>query len=259
MLKNDSSTGSKVIVVMPAYNAEQTLEKTYRDIPEGAVDEVLLIDDASRDRTSQIAERLGITVIKHERNLGYGGNQKTCYDNALKRGADVIVMVHPDYQYDPKVIPFAVGFIRTGICDIIIGSRIRTRRETLEGGMPVYKYVSNRILTIIENLALGQNLGDFHSGFRVYRRDVLEKIDYRINSDDFIFDTELLAQAVVFGFRIGDIPIPTRYSPESSSINFRRSLKYGIQTLIVMTKYLLHRTGVFRIRLFREGRSGSAE
>jgi glycosyltransferase involved in cell wall biosynthesis len=254
-----SSSKLKVIVVMPAYNAEQTLEKTYRDIPAGVVDEVLLIDDASMDRTSQIAERLGITVIKHERNRGYGGNQKTCYDSALGRGADIVVMVHPDYQYDPKVIPFAVGFIQTGICDIIIGSRIRTRRETLEGGMPVYKYIANRILTTIENSILGQNLGDFHSGFRVYRRAVLEKINYRINSNDFIFDTELLTQAVVFGFRIGDIPIPTRYAPESSSINFRRSLKYGIQTLIVMMKYLMHRTGAFRVRLFREGLTRPSE
>jgi len=241
----------KVIVVMPAYNAEQTLEKTYRDIPEGVVDEVLLIDDASRDRTSQIAERLGITVIKHDRNQGYGGNQKTCYDSALARGADIVVMVHPDYQYDPRVIPFAVGFIQTGICDIIIGSRVRTRRETLEGGMPVYKYIANRILTAIENSVFGQNLGDFHSGFRVYRREVLEKINYRVNSDDFIFDTEFLAQAVVSGFRIGDIPIPTRYAPESSSINFRRAVKYGTQTLIVMAKYLLHRTGLVRVPLFR--------
>jgi glycosyltransferase involved in cell wall biosynthesis len=243
----------KVVVVMPAYNAEQTVEKTFRDIPEGCVDEVLLVDDASSDGTSEIAERLGITVIKHERNQGYGGNQKTCYDNAFARGADVVVMVHPDYQYDPRVIPFAVGFIRTGICDVVIGSRIRTRKETLDGGMPLYKYISNRILTTLENIVFGQNLGDFHSGFRVYRREVLEKIDYHANSDDFIFDTELLAQAVVFGFRIGDIPIPTRYSPEASSINFRRSLKYGIQTLFVMAKYLLYRTGIFRFRLFRNG------
>jgi glycosyltransferase involved in cell wall biosynthesis len=249
------SAKPKIIVVMPAYNAEQTLEKTYEDIPKGLVDDVLLIDDASMDNTSEIAERLGITVIRHDRNRGYGGNQKTCYDNALKRGADIIVMVHPDYQYDPRVIPFAVGFIQTGICDVIIGSRIRTRRETLEGGMPVYKYISNRVLTTIENSVLGQNLGDFHSGFRVYSREVLEKINYGINSNDFIFDTELLAQAVVFGYRIGDIPIPTRYAPDSSSINFGRALKYGFQTLIVMVKYLMHRTGVFRIRLFREGRT----
>jgi hypothetical protein len=162
-------------------------------------------------------------------------------------------MVHPDYQYDPRVIPFAVGFIQTGICDVVIGSRVRTRKETLEGGMPAYKYISNRVLTLIENVVLGQNLGDFHSGFRVYRREVLETIDYHANSDDFIFDTEFLTQAVAAGFRLGDIPIPARYLPEASSINFRRSLKYGIQTLFVMAKYVLHRTGIFRFKLFRNG------
>jgi glycosyltransferase involved in cell wall biosynthesis len=241
----------KVIVVMPAYNAERTVEKTFRDIPPGSVDEVLLVDDASRDRTAETAERLGIRVIRHGKNRGYGGNQKTCYDQALADGADIVVMVHPDYQYDPRVIPFAVGFIRTGICDIVVGSRIRTRRETLEGGMPVYKYISNRFLTILENVVLGQNLGDFHSGFRAYGRRVLETIPYRENSDDFIFDTELLAQAVVLGFRIGDIPIPTRYAADASSINFRRSLKYGVQTVGVMGKYLLHRLGLFHAGIFR--------
>jgi glycosyltransferase involved in cell wall biosynthesis len=256
IMQNRKPAKPKVIVVMPAYNAEQTLEKTYRDIPEGSVDEVLLIDDASMDRTAEIAGRLGITVIKHDQNKGYGGNQKTCYDNALKKNADIIAMVHPDYQYDPRVIPFAVGFIQTGICDIIIGTRIRTRRETLEGGMPVYKYISNRILTSIENSILGQNLGDFHSGFRVYKREVLEKINFHENSDDFIFDTELLTQAVHLGFRIGDIPIPTRYAPEASSINFRRALKYGIQTLIVMAKFILHRTGIFHSKLFKNAGVG---
>ncbi|MBN2202359.1 glycosyltransferase family 2 protein [bacterium] len=236
---------------MPAYNAERTVEKTFRDIPPGSVDSVLLVDDASRDSTVATAERLGIRVIRHETNKGYGGNQKTCYDTALADGADIVVMVHPDYQYDPRVIPFAVGFIETGICDIVIGSRVRTRRETLEGGMPVYKYISNRILTIFENVVLGQNLGDFHSGFRVYHRRVLEAVPYRGNSDDFIFDTELLAQAVVLGFRIGDIPIPTRYADDASSINFRRSLKYGIQTVGVMGKYLLHRLGLYRAAIFR--------
>lgn len=240
----------RVIVVMPAYNAEQTIEKTFRDIPSGSVDEILLVDDGSTDRTVEVAKRLGIFVIQHEKNRGYGGNQKTCYDHALARGADIVVMIHPDYQYDPRVIPFAVGFIQTGICDIVIGCRIRTRKETLEGGMPLYKYIANRILTTIENIALGQNLGDFHSGFRVYRREVLEKIPYHVNSEDFVFDSEFLAQAVAFGFRIGDIPIPVRYGADSSSINFRRSVKYGIQTLWVMVKYLLHGLGIFRFSLF---------
>ncbi len=250
-MQNEYNRKSRVMVVMPAYNAERTVEKTFRDIPPGSVDSVLLVDDASRDSTVATAERLGIRVIRHEKNKGYGGNQKTCYDAALADRADIVVMVHPDYQYDPRVIPFAVGFIETGICDIVIGSRVRTRRETLEGGMPVYKYLSNRILTIFENVVLGQNLGDFHSGFRVYHRRVLEAVPYQGNSDDFIFDTELLAQAVVLGFRIGDIPIPTRYADDASSINFRRSLKYGIQTVGVMGKYLLHRLGLYRAAIFR--------
>lgn len=238
------------IVVMPAYNAEKTLMKTFRDIPEGSVREVILVDDCSQDNTVEIARSLGIRVIVHEENRGYGANQKTCYDEALKSGADIIVMIHPDYQYDPRLIPFAAGFISAGICDVIIGSRIRTRREVLEGGMPLYKYISNRILTITENVILGQNLGDFHSGFRVYKREVLEKVDYHRNSDDFVFDTEFLAQAVFHGYRIGDIPVPTRYSAESSAINFGRGLKYGIQTLLVMAEYLLQKTRLFHFNLF---------
>lgn len=240
----------KVIAIMPAYNAELTLEKTFRDIPRGSVDEVILTDDCSSDRTVEIAKNLEITVVCHNENKGYGANQKTCYDAALERGPDVVIMIHPDYQYDPRVIPFAVGFLTVDICDVIVGSRIRTRRETLEGGMPLYKYISNRILTTIENIILGQNLGDFHSGFRVYKREVLEKIDYHQNSNDFIFDTEFLAQAVFYGFRVSDIPIPTRYFPEASSVNFRRSLKYGLQSLWVMVKYILQKTGIFRFKLF---------
>lgn len=240
----------KVIVIMPAYNAEATLEKTFRDIPKGIVAEVILTDDGSSDSTVEIAKKLGITVLCHDKNRGYGGNQKTCYDAALKNGADVVVMIHPDYQYDPRVIPFAVGFLTSDICDVIIGNRIRTRRETLECGMPLYKYISNRFLTIIENAILGQNLGDFHSGFRVYRREVLETIKYNENSNDFIFDTEFLAQCIFWRFRVGDVPIPTRYFPEASSINFRRSLKYGIQTILVMLKYILQKTQLFKFKLF---------
>ena len=246
----EAQNRGKVIVVMPAYNAAPTLEKTFCDIPAGSTDEVILTDDGSSDGTVDIARRLGITVLRHGENRGYGANQKTCYDAALDRGADTVVMVHPDYQYDPRVIPFAVGFVTSGICDIVVGSRIRTRRETLDGGMPLYKYISNRFLTTMENLVLGQNLGDFHSGFRVYRREVLEEVPYHENSDDFIFDTEFLAQAIHRGFRVGDIPIPTRYFPEASSINFRRGLKYGLQTLWVMFKYLLQRTGAFHFPLF---------
>jgi glycosyltransferase involved in cell wall biosynthesis len=242
----------KVIVVMPAYNAESTLEKTFRDIPAGSVDEVILTDDESKDHTVEIAKRLGITVLQHEKNLGYGGNQKTCYDEALRHGADIIVMLHPDYQYDPRVIPFAVGFIQTGICDVVLGSRIRTRKETLENGMPIYKYLSNRFLTTVENIVLGQNSGDFHTGFRVYHRKVLETIAYHKNSNDFVFDTEFLAQVIWHGFRLGDIPIPTRYFAEASSINFRRSLEYGLLTLSVMGKFLLQKMKLCRFPIFEK-------
>ena len=168
--------GDRVIVVMPAYNAALTVERTVRDIPPGVADEVILVDDASRDRTVDIARALGLTVIEHERNLGYGGNQKTCYRAALERGADIVIMLHPDYQYDSRAIPYIVGFVRLGICDLMLGSRIRTRREALEGGMPLLKYLMNRVLTLCMNVVLGQNLGDCHSGFRVYRREVLETI-----------------------------------------------------------------------------------
>jgi glycosyltransferase involved in cell wall biosynthesis len=242
---------TRVIAVMPAYNAERTLASTLADMPPGCVDEVILVDDGSTDRTVQVARDMGLTVIVHEQNKGYGGNQKTCYRAALARGADVVVMIHPDYQYDSRVIPHAVGFIELGICDVVIGSRIRSRDEAMRGGMPIYKYLSNRFLTAVENFALGQNLGDFHSGFRVYRREVLETIPFERNSDDFVFDTQFLVQAVHFGFRLGDIPVPVRYFDEASSINFRRSLKYGLSTLAVVGRYWLNRLGIVRSRLFR--------
>ena len=240
----------RTIVVMPAYNAESTLRQTVADLPVDAVDEVILVDDCSRDQTVAVAHELGLTVITHERNQGYVGNQKTCYAEALARQADYIVMVHPDYQYDSRVVGAAVEFLRLGICDVVLGSRIRTRRETLEGGMPVYKYLANRVLTFTENVLLGQNLGDFHSGFRAYRRQVLETIPYERNSNDFVFDSQFLAQAVTFGFKLGDIPVPVRYFPEASSINFRRSLRYGLLTLKVMGDYWLHRLGLWRNPIF---------
>jgi glycosyltransferase involved in cell wall biosynthesis len=243
---------SKVIAVMPAYNAERTLAATLADVPVGSVDEVILVDDGSKDRTVAVARAMGLTVIEHPRNRGYGGNQKTCYRHALAHGADVVVMIHPDYQYDSRVIPHAVGIIELGICDVVLGSRIRSRHEALAGGMPPYKYICNRFLTAAENLALGQNLGDFHSGFRVYRREVLERIPFEGNSDDFVFDTEFLVQAVRFGFRLGDIPVPVRYFDEASSINFRRSLQYGLSTLGVVAKYWLDRLRLWRSPLFRE-------
>lgn len=235
---------------MPAYNAELTLEKTFRDIPPGSVDEVILTDDFSQDGTAETAEKLGMTVLRHRENRGYGANQKTCYDAALEKGAEAVIMIHPDYQYDSRLIPYALGFLSEGICDLIIGSRIRTRREALEGGMPLYKYLSNRFLTIIENIILGQNLGDFHSGFRAYTRRVLETIPYKKNSDDFVFDTEFLTQSVYFGFSIGGIPIPTRYFKEASSINLKGSIKYGLQTLGVMIKYIFQKSKLGNFNIF---------
>jgi glycosyltransferase involved in cell wall biosynthesis len=240
----------RVIAVMPAYNAERTLAATLADVPAGAVDEVILVDDGSTDRTVELARAMGLTVLVHPNNRGYGGNQKTCYKEGLARGADIVVMIHPDYQYDSRVIPHAVGFIELGICDVVVGNRIRSRQEALQGGMPVYKYFSNRVLTVIENLALGQNLGDFHSGFRVYRREVLEAIPFERNSDDFVFDTQFLVQVVHFGFRLGDIPVPVRYFDEASSINFRRSVVYGLSTLGVVGRYWLNRLGLRRSPLF---------
>lgn len=237
---------------MPAYNAETTLEKTFRDIPRGTVDEVILGDDASTDRTVEIAESLGITVIRHSQNRGYGANQKSCYASALEKGADAVVMIHPDYQYDSRLIPHALGFLTRNVCDVVLGSRIRSRREALEGGMPRYKYLSNRVLTFIENIALGQNLGDFHSGFRVYTREVLETIPFVKNSDDFVFDSQFLAQAAYFGFKVGDIPMPCRYFAEASSINFWRSLKYGALTLGTLLKYGLQKAGLGRFKIFQD-------
>ena len=241
----------RVIVVMPAYNAASTLEKTVQDMPAGIVDEIILVDDGSTDGTVELARQLGLTVFVHDTNRGYGGNQKTCYAHALERNAHYVVMVHPDYQYDSRVIDVAVRILRLGILDVVMGSRIRTRQEALDGGMPVYKYLANRLLTITENIALGQNLGDFHSGFRAYNRKVLETIPFESNSEDFVFDSQFLAQAVHFGFRIGDIPVPVRYFEEASSINFRRSVKYGLSTLCVLGSYWLNRLGLKKSKLFQ--------
>lgn len=242
----------RVIAVLPAYNAERTLAATLADFPPGCVDEILLVDDGSKDNTVAIAREMGLTVIAHPENRGYGGNQKTCYKYALDHGADVIVMIHPDYQYDARVIPHAVGLIELGICDVVLGSRVRSRQEAIRCGMPWWKYFSNRGLTFIENVALGQNLGDFHSGFRVYRRSVLETIPFERNSNDFVFDTQFLAQAVHFGFRLGDLPVPVRYFAEASSINFKRSTVYGLRTLGTMARFWLHRLWLWRSGLFRK-------
>jgi len=245
-----SADSGKVIVVMPAYNAEKTLERTVRDIPSGVADEIILVDDASGDGTVALAERLGLSVLRHERNRGYGGNQKTCYRAALERGADVVVMLHPDFQYDGSLIPHFVGFVRAGICDVMLGARIRTRREALRGGMPFWKYVMNRILTLLMNVVLGQNLAECHSGFRVYCRRVLETIAFEENSEDFAFDAELLAQAAFHGFNLGDAPMPVRYFAEASSIGFRDSVVYGMKILRVLAAFLAQRARLADLRLF---------
>lgn len=212
------------------------------------------MDDCSPDRTVEIARDLGLTTIVHEANRGYGGNQKTCYDAALARGADVVFMLHPDYQYDGRLIPAFLNVLELGVCDVMLGSRVRTRRETLAGGMPVWKYVSNRVLTLFENVALGQNLGDFHSGFRAYTREVLETLPYHRFSDDFVFDSQFLASAASFGFRIGDAPMPCRYFAEASSINFRRSAIYGLHTLWTIAQFNLQRAGLARFDIFSRER-----
>ena len=245
----------KVIIVMPAYNAELTIEKTVNDIPKGVADEIILVDDGSRDRTVEIAKRLGLTVIVREKNGGYGANQKTCYMEALVRGADIIVMLHPDYQYDARIIPYAIGFLTLGICDIVVGSRIRTRKEALDGGMPLYKYLANRMLTLIENVISGQSLGDFHSGFRIYTREVLEVVPFERNSDDFAFDSQFLFQAIYFGFRLGDVPIPAKYFKEASSINFSRAITYGFATLGIMLAFVGSKLGILHVALFKEKKS----
>jgi glycosyltransferase involved in cell wall biosynthesis len=241
LTKTNSSTKPKVIIVMPAYNAATTLEKTFRDIPEGIAEEIIVVDDGSRDDTVKMARGLGLTVIAHDKNRGYGANQKTCYDEALKRGADIVIMIHPDYQYDSSLAPLFVDLIKKGICDLVLGSRVRTRKECLASGMPLYKYLSNRFLTILENLATGENLSEWHTGYRAYSRRVLETIPYRKNSDDFVFDTQALFQASYFGFKMGDLPVPCRYMKEASSINLSRSILYGLGTLKTMLQYSLQK------------------
>jgi len=235
---------------MPAYNAAATLEKTVKDIPQGFADEIILVDDSSKDDTVRIAKSLGLTVIVHDRNLGYGANQKTCYDEALRRGAEVVIMIHPDYQYDSSLAPLFADIIEKGVCDIILGSRVRTREECLDSGMPLYKYISNRFLTILENLTTGQNLSEWHTGYRAYSRKVLETIPYHKNSNDFVFDAQFLIQAAYFGFRIGDLPVPCRYMGEASSINLSRSIVYGIGTIKTLFQYILQRLHLVKLGLF---------
>ncbi|MEX2011450.1 MAG: glycosyltransferase family 2 protein [Chloroflexota bacterium] len=238
--------GRRVVIVMPAYNAAQTLERTYADIPHAIVDRIILVDDVSHDQTVDIARNLGLEVIVHRQNRGYGGNQKTCYAAALEAGADVVVMLHPDYQYDATRIPALIEPILDGRADLMLGSRFLG--DPLAGGMPRWKYVSNRFLTIVENLAFGLRLSEYHTGLRAYSRHLLETIPYQLNSDDFVFDQELIAQVVAAGMRnrIGEVAVPTRYFEEASSVGFRRSVVYGLSTLRVVARYLLHRLRVRR-------------
>ena len=229
---------------MPAYNAAKTVERTYRDIPRDVVDRVILVDDVSSDSTVDVARRLGIDVVLHARNRGYGGNQKTCYARALVDRPDVVVMVHPDYQYDPTRIPAVIAPILAGEADIVLGSRLLG--DPLAGGMPFWKYVSNRFLTIVENIVFGQRLSEYHTGFRAYSARLLRTVAWHRNSDGFIFDQELIAQSVAAGMRISEVAVPTRYFAEASSVNFKTSVRYGLDTLGVVLRYKLHGWGLRR-------------
>jgi glycosyltransferase involved in cell wall biosynthesis len=239
----------KICVIMPAYNAEKTLVRTYQDLPLPWVDDVVLVDDASRDRTVAVAHELGLHTIVHPRNRGYGGNQKTCYREALGRGADIVVMVHPDHQYDPGYIPQLVRPILDGECDAVFGSRMLGGRP-IEGGMPKWKYFANLFLTAVANATFYVYLSEYHSGLRAYSRRYLETVPYEVNSDDFVFDTEIIAQGVQQGMRICEIPISTRYFEEASQIGFLRSVRYGLSVLGVLLRYKLHAKGLLRSKLF---------
>ena len=235
----------RVIVVMPAYNAARTLGACVADVPEDCVDEIVLVDDASRDETVAIARQLGLTVINHDSNRGYGGNQKTCYTEALKRGADVVVMVHPDHQYDPRIIPDLLAPLREGRADAVFGSRM-LGGKALEGGMPRWKFVANVALTAIENAVLGLRLTEYHSGFRAYSRRYLQAVPFALNSDAFVFDSEIIVQGVIARQRIVEVPIATRYFPEASQIGLSASVRYGLAILQLLARYLLHRSGLHR-------------
>ena len=249
--KEKNKRKPRVVVVMPAYNAASTLKKTYHDIPSGVVDEVIVVDDSSHDDTVKVAQSLGLRTFVHPNNLGYGGNQKTCYWEALKTGAEVIVMIHPDYQYDATLTEEMVRPILNGRFDIMLGSRIRTREEVLAGGMPIWKYFGNRFLTAFENMVLGLNLSEYHTGFRAFHRDVLHAVPFQRFSNDFVFDQEILVSAASHNFRIGETPVPVRYFPEASSINFSRSVRYGLATLKTLSSFVLHQSGLRQSKKFK--------
>lgn len=241
--------GKKVIVVLPAYNAAKTLEMTYREIPLDIVDDIIVVDDASHDDTVRVARDLGLDLIIHPRNMGYGANQKTCYREALRQGADIVIMLHPDYQYPPRLISAMASMIASGEFDVVLGSRI-LGGMAIKGGMPIYKYISNRILTLIENILLRQKLSEYHTGYRAFKREVLERLPLEENSDDFVFDNQMIAQTIFFGFRIGEITSPTRYFEDASSINFRRSVVYGLGVISTAVKYRVAKLGFGRFKIF---------
>lgn len=241
--------GKKVIVVLPAYKAEKTLEQTVKDVPPGCVDEFILVDDCSPDKTLAVAQKLGLTTIAHEKNLGYGGNQKTCYTHALNHGADIVIMLHPDYQYDPRLVPVMAHMIASGIYDVVLASRI-LGTGALEGGMPLYKYVANRFLTFVENILLGLKLSEYHTGYRAFSKKALLGINWKNNSNDFVFDNEMLVQLHHAKMIFGEISCPTKYFEEASSINFQRSVKYGFGVLGASIKYRLYKWGILRSDLF---------
>ena len=240
--------GKRIAVVMPAYNAEKTLERTVRELSD-LVDIKILVDDSSKDKTAELSRKLGVRTFIHDANYGYGRNQQTCYREALATGADIVVMVHPDYQYTPSLVPAMAGMIASGVYDMVLGSRI-LGGGALKGGMPRYKYLSNRLLTAFQNLFLGVKLSEYHTGFRAFSRELLETLPLLENSDDFVFDNQMIAQAVMFGYRIGEISCPTKYFEEASSINFSRSVKYGFGVLSTMLKSKLQKVGIARYRLF---------
>ena len=235
---------------MPAYNAAKTLRDTYERLWGQRVDEIILVDDASHDETFYKAKQLGIISIRHHHNLGYGGNQKTCYTEALRRDADAVVMLHPDGQYDPAFLAQIVEPILSGAADVVLGSRMYYRNQARKGGMPLYKFIANIALTGLENAILGQRLSEYHTGYRAYSRHFLEAVPFMRNANDFVFDTQILVQAVHFGMRIAEIPVSTRYFTDASTVNFRQSVVYGLKTLWVLNRYLLHRLGILRCRLF---------
>jgi glycosyltransferase involved in cell wall biosynthesis len=245
-------SGKKVAAVLPAYNAEKTLEKTYREIPRDIVDEIVLVDDASLDKTADLARSIGIKhVVVHERNTGYGGNQKSCYNKALELGADIVIMVHPDYQYTPQLIPSMAYLIANDVYPVVLGSRV-LGRGALRGGMPKYKYIANRFLTLFQNYMIGQKLSEYHTGYRAFSREVLESINYEANSDDFVFDNQMLSQIFAAGFEIAEITCPTKYFKEASSINFRRSVKYGLGVLKVSFLHFLHNLGINSSKIYHK-------